>query len=159
MAWLSLLDERLQQFYFCSMGTNHEFARITNGRLVRKDIVLPDLSYRIVGVLFEVYNTIGFGHLERVYQDAVAHALNAADIKFVEQPVIELKYKNAQVGRYIPDFIVEDSLILELKQGVNFNRIIFNQVNAYLKASGYSLAIIANFNQEGLFYRRFVNIY
>ncbi len=128
-------------------------------KLRRDDIVLPDLSYFVVGILFDVYNEIGFGHLERVYQKAIIDALKKREVKFVDQPGLALQYKGTRVGRYIPDFIIADALVLELKRDTKLKRIHFDQANAYLKATNYPLAILASFNKDGVEYRRLVNTY
>jgi GxxExxY protein len=128
-------------------------------KLRRNDIVLPDLSYFVVGVLFDIYNDIGFGHLERVYQKAIADTLKYKDIKFSDQPSLSLQYRGTKVGRYIPDFIIANSLVLELKRDTKLKRIHFDQANAYLKATNYPLSILASFNKDGVEYRRLVNTY
>ncbi len=122
--------------------------RIANTR--RSDIVLPDLSYRIVGCLFEVSNAIGTGHRESVFQKAVAEALKGCGIKFKEQVVIPLKFHGK-------DFLIDDAIVLEIKQGERFKSTNLKQTLAYLKSSGKPLAILANFTLDGVVFKRLVN--
>ncbi len=128
------------------------------GTVVRKDIVYPELSYQIVGALFDVANEIGSGHLERVYQRAVAKALHQRKLSFVEQVPFDIRFDGEKVGDYILDFLIEGKVVLELKQGDRFKRANLDQVVAYLKATGCKLALLANFTSQGVKFRRLVNI-
>lgn len=124
----------------------------------RKDLIYPELSYQIVGALFAVYHELGSGYLERVYQEAVAHALTENGLVFREQVPVPVEFRGKKVGQYFLDFVIGEKVILELKQGNRFRRGNTDQVNAYLKSTGLQLAILANFTPEGVKFRRFVNI-
>jgi GxxExxY protein len=126
---------------------NVNYKNSTVTKLRRGDIILPNLSYFIAGILFDVYNKIGFGHLERVYQKAISDSLKTKEIKFLDQPSLTLKYKESSIGRYIPDFIIADSLVLELKRNTKLKRVHYDQANAYLKATNYPLAILASWRR------------
>ncbi len=117
----------------------------------------PELSYGIVGVLFDVHNTVGYGHLEKVYQRSVRHALQQKGYSFREQVPYPITYQGKIVGKVYFDFLIEDKVILEIKQGDRFRKVNIDQVNAYLKASGLELAILANFTRQGVLFRRIVN--
>lgn len=134
-------------------------ARGKSPKLKNSDVIFPELSYRIVGTLFDVSNSIGCGHLERVYQKAVAEALKTEGLKFKEQVPVQVDYQGKKVGKYFLDFLIEDKVVLELKQGERFLRGNINQVNAYLKSTGLKLAILANFTPQGVLFSRLVNIY
>lgn len=125
--------------------------------LKRIDLVHPELSYQIVGALFDVYNALGHGHLEKTYQRAVAQALKERGLSFQEQVSVPVSYRGAKVGRQFLDFLIEDLVILELKQGDRFRKNNFDQVSAYLMTSGLKLAILANFTKQGVLFRRIVN--
>jgi GxxExxY protein len=125
--------------------------------LKRGDLILPELSYKIVGVLFDVYNVVGPGHLERVYQRAVAEALKERKLKFIEQVSAPLVFKGKAIGKYLLDFLIEDKVVLELKQGDRFRKSNIDQVLAYLASTNRELAILANFTQQGVLFRRIVN--
>ncbi len=130
-----------------------------NGKLINNSsLVLPELSYQIVGILFDVNNSIGYGHLERVYQGAVAEALKANKLKFKEQVPFSIEYQGKKIGKYRLDFLIEDKVVLEIKQGERFLRGNISQVNAYLKSTGLKLAILANFTPQGVLFKRLVNI-
>lgn len=120
----------------------------------RKDLIEPELSYKIVGTLFDVSNTIGSGHVERVYQRAVAEAFKKEGIKFKEQVPIDVQYQEKRVGKYFLDFLVEGRVIVELKQGGHFAKQHFDQVLTYLQVYKLPLAILANFTSKGVIFRR-----
>ena len=121
-------------------------------------IVYPELSYKIVGCLFEVYNNTGYGHREKYYQYAVARELSFQKIGYIEQYKTDLKYKNEKVGNNFLDFLIEDKIILELKVGNCFSKRNLEQVLEYLKILDKKLAIIANFTRDGLKFYRVLNL-
>jgi GxxExxY protein len=69
-------------------------------RIYKKDLVYPELSYQIIGVLFETYNELGGGLQEKYYQRAVALNLRSTGLKFQEQVVIPLKIVRGDIGNY-----------------------------------------------------------
>jgi GxxExxY protein len=123
----------------------------------REDLILPDLSFRIVGCLFEVSNELGVGHLEHVFQKAVAKALQTQGIHFTQQVTVPLKFQGEQVGTYRLDFLIEDKIVLEIKQGERFKMANMKQTLAYLKSTGKPLAILANFTADGVVFKRLLN--
>jgi GxxExxY protein len=123
-----------------------------------KEVVYPELSYKIVGILFEVCRNLGSNHREKYYQEAVKNELIKNKIKFKEQLYLPLDYKGNKIGKYFLDFLVEDKIILELKKGSIFHRQNIDQVLSYLKTSNLKLGIIANFTREGVKFYRVLNI-
>jgi GxxExxY protein len=114
------------------------------------DLVYPEESYKIIGILFSVWNEIGPGYQEKYYQRAISKVLRTLGLKFVEQLRIPLKFQGEQIGWYFLDFLIEDKIILEIKTGDRFLKRNIEQVNAYLKSTGLRLAILANFTKSGL---------
>ncbi len=113
------------------------------------DILFKDESYKIVGACFEVYNEMGCGFLEPVYQECVEFEMSDQQIHFVAQFKLKLRYKIHQLKSvYIPDFICFDKIVLELKAVQEITDQHRAQVHNYLKATGYRLGIIANFGQH-----------
>jgi len=116
-----------------------------------KDKVLyKDLSYLIVGVLFEVYNELGFGYSEKVYERAVAKSFEDRRINYIQQAPYKIVFKDQIIGRNYIDFIVENCIVLELKKGDYFSRKNIEQIKKYLKITNLKLAIIANFTSKGV---------
>jgi len=127
-------------------------------RLLRTDLIYPELSYDDVGCAYAVFNELGFGHPEKFYQRAFTVELKKKNIPFKEQVYYPLKYKDEIVGKQFFDFLIEDKLILELKKNNHFSKQHIDQVNEYLRISELKLAILVNFTPNGIIYKRLVNI-
>ncbi|MDP2676874.1 MAG: GxxExxY protein [bacterium] len=127
-------------------------------KLQRNDIVYPELSYKINGILFDVFKEMGFGYQEKYYGKALAVRLTEEGLKFKEQVSMPIQYHAEDIGRYIFDFLIEDRIILELKKGDYFRKENMEQVIGYLKASGLRLGLLANFTRNGVRIRRILNI-
>lgn len=127
-------------------------------KVKRSDLVYPELSYKILGVLFDVWTDVGFGHRESFYQKATAKALRDAGLAFSEQLPVKVKYKEEKIGIYYLDFLIEKQLILELKVRNYFSKKDIIQLLSYLKAANLKLGIIAHFTSTGVKFKRVVNI-
>jgi GxxExxY protein len=127
-------------------------------KIIKKDLLYPELSYQIIGILFEVYNTLGYGYKEKYYQASIAALLKSLGLKFKEQVSVEIKMGGAAIAKGLADFIIEEKIILEIKKGDSFRKDNIDQVNSYLKMTGLQLGILANFTSKGLLYKRIVNI-
>lgn len=126
--------------------------------LKRKDIIYPELSYKLVGALYNVHTEMGYGFLERYYQKGIAAELKRNNINFQEQVKVELIIGGESIASGIVDFIIEDKIILEIKQGNTFLKTNIDQLHSYLKMSKLQLGILANFTSRGLLYKRILNI-
>jgi GxxExxY protein len=131
----------------------------SKSKLWRKDLVYPELSYQIVGILFEVYNQLGSGFPEKVYQRAVAQRLRQIRISFSEQVPANVLDQGEVLGRYFLDFLIEYKLVLELKRNSRAPLKDMQQVLGYLKATGLQLGILADFTSHGVQYRRILNLH
>jgi len=120
-------------------------------------LIYPELSYKIVGVLFKVHSTLGGRYQEKYYQRAVEAALREAGIQFEKELMVDLTFGKAKIGKYMLDFLIEEKIILELKTKPKFDKEDFRQIMAYLKAKNLKLGILANFRGEKLVYKRILN--
>ena len=127
-------------------------------QLLRDDLVYPELSYKLVGCAFEVFDELGPGHSEKTYQKAYAVMLRKSELKFKEQVYYPVKFKNEIVSRGFLDFNVEDKIIIELKKDERFSKTHIEQVLDYIKRSKLKLAILINFTKEGVKFKRIVNV-
>src|SRR3990167_9291085 len=125
----------------------------------QKDLIFPDLSYAIVGVLYEVYNQLGSGFQEKYYQRAIAGAFQKKNIIFEREVCIPLQYDTMNIGHYYLDFLIDGKVILEVKSGEYFARGNIDQVIRYLKATNKQLGILANFTRHGVIYKRILSIH
>ena len=79
------------------------------------EILHKELSNKIIKCFYNVYNTLGYGFLEKVYENSLMIELFKSNLKAEKQKPIKVKYENQIVGEYFADIIVDDSIILELK--------------------------------------------
>lgn len=119
---------------------NHE-----NSEMHEK-IVFKDESYKIQGVIFEVYREIGPGFLESVYQECLEIELAKHRIPFQSQADINIRYKEITLNQYFKaDIICYDKIIIELKAVKQLDNIHRAQLFNYLKATGMKLGLLVNF--------------
>lgn len=130
---------------------------MNTNKFSNKTIILPELSYKIMNVLFTVHNELGPTLLEKYYQRAVAKELEKQKLPYQQEVSVNLMYKNEKIGKYYLDFIVEQKVILETKAQVSYNPNFFKQTLAYLKQTNLPLAILVNFRRPGLEYKRIIN--
>ena len=125
---------------------------------LRKDLIYPELSYQIVGVLFEVYNQLGPGYPEKYYQKAIAEELKNYNLSFQEQVYSPVIFSEKIIGTNYLDFLIENKIILEIKKGSRFSKEHIDQILTYLKTKGLKLGIIANFGPKELKFKRIINL-
>lgn len=125
---------------------------------VRKDIIYLELSYKVLGCCFEVFRTVGSGHRERYYENALKQEFQNKKIEYKSQVYYPSKYKGTAVGKNYLDFLINDKIILELKVGEHFKNSYLDQVLGYLKYTNLKLGIIATFSRDGVKSYRVVNI-
>lgn len=119
-------------------------------------ILHKELSYKIIGLAMEVYNKLGYGFLEKVYENALMILFQREGIQAEQQVPIKVYFEGKVIGDYVADILVENKIILELKSVENIIDVHRAQVLNYLTATGFHLAIILNFGKEKLEFERFV---
>ena len=121
-------------------------------------IIFPDESYRIMGACFEVYNHMGSGFLESVYQECLEIEFQERGIPFVPQAPLGLHYKARPLNkRYTPGFVCFEKIILEIKAVKQLCNEARAQVHNDLHAARYRLGILVNFaHYPKLEYQRIV---
>ncbi len=120
-------------------------------------IPLKDEVYQIAGCAMTVLNTLGHGFSEKVYENALAVEFDVQGASYKKQPSLEVVYKDVGVGHYIPDFIVNDQVVVELKTIDRIGNSEKGQVLNYLKASGLEVGIILNFKNSKLEWQRIIS--
>lgn len=119
-----------------------------------QDLLYKDLSYKIRGCVFKVYNSLGFGHKEEVYQKALAIELDKEKINFEREKNLIITYEGKKVGNYRPDFVIDEKIIIETKAVEFMPKSYEAQLVYYLKGTGYKLGFIINFGSNKLEIRR-----
>lgn len=113
------------------------------------DILFKDESYAILGACFEVYNELGCGFVEPVYQECLQLELTARGVPFVAKSELQLRYKGTPlVQKFEPDFVCYGKIIVEIKAASSLNDRFRAQVHNYLKATGCRLGLLINFGEH-----------
>jgi GxxExxY protein len=121
------------------------------------EIILKDESYQLVGICMEIHTEPGMGFKEIVYKDALEYEFKSKKIDFIREKEFKIQYKDIILPhRYYADFIVHDSIILEVKASYMIVNNFVTQTINYLKASGLQLGIIANFGEKSFNLKRVV---
>jgi len=106
-------------------------------------------TYNILGACFHVYKTMGCGFLEAVYQECLEIEFKHRDIPFKAHPKLDLSYRGCTLKQeYIPDFIVYDEIILELKALSHLTNEHQAQLLNYLNATGLKVGLLMNFGHH-----------
>ena len=121
------------------------------------EIIYKEESFQIVGILFEVHNNLGGGFSEIVYKDALEYEFKNLNIPFEREKEYVVKYKDTILNhKFYADFVLFDKIILELKSCEKIDPKYIAQCINYLKVSSNKLAILANFNNKSLEYKRII---
>ncbi|TWU45923.1 hypothetical protein Q31b_10990 [Novipirellula aureliae] len=114
------------------------------------ELIFKDECYKIVGASMEVYNEMGCGFLEAVYQECLEYEFGDRKIPFVCQQQLQLQFKKRILKAvYIPDFICYDQIIVEIKGTSDLADKFRAQMINYLKATGLKLGLLVNFGKHG----------
>lgn len=113
-----------------------------------------ELTKSIIGCAYRVFNTLGAGFLESVYQQSLLIELREAGLDVESQVTLDVLYHGQPVGCFIADIIVEGKVILELKAIEQLAKIHEVQLVNYLVATGIPLGLLINFSPEGVVVRR-----
>lgn len=116
-------------------------------------MLYQELTEAIIGVFYDVYNELGFGFLESVYENALVIRLRRAGLDVVQQQAIRVMFDGEVVGHYIADIIVDRKVILEIKTVKQINDAHKKQLTNYLKATDAQVGLILNFGPEADFSR------
>lgn len=122
------------------------------------DLILKNEVYQIVGAAFDVYNELGNGYLEAVYQEAMEYELQLRGVPFVSQAKLQIRYKDVLLSKYyVADLICYSSVLVELKSAESLTNVDEAQVINSLKATGLKVGLLANFGaKDDLKYKRLV---
>lgn len=116
-----------------------------------------ELTEKILAACFEVINELGAGFLESVYEKALMISLRDKGLKVASQVSIPVHFRGQIVGDFFADIIVESTILLELKAVKNLAPEHLAQVINYLKGTGLETALLVNFGNKKLEYRRLNN--
>jgi GxxExxY protein len=118
------------------------------GGFSRIKVLHEEITGKIIKAFYTVYNTLGYGFLEKVYENALKIELRRMDLKVESQKNIKVHYTGYEVGDYFADLIVNDIVILELKAAEAICPEHEAQLINYLKATDIEVGLLLNFGKE-----------
>ncbi|MCX6998490.1 MAG: GxxExxY protein [Kiritimatiellaeota bacterium] len=112
------------------------------------DFKFKELTETVIGAAFKVHNILGFGFLEKVYENALSIELRHAGFRVEQQRGIQVLYANEVVGDYIADVVVNEVLIVEVKSVSSLDKAHEVQLVNYFKATGIEVGLLINFGNS-----------
>ena len=119
-----------------------------------RNLLHADLTERILKAFYHVYNTLGYGFLERVNENALIISLRKLGLKAEPQVPVKVYFEGGLVGEYFADVVVADRIILELKAAEEISEAHESQLLNYLKATEIEVGLVLNFGPKPEFRRK-----
>lgn len=119
-----------------------------------QDFKYTDLTEKIIKAFYQVYNTLGYGFLEKVYEKALLIELKKSKLKALAQAPIKIFYDQQLIGEYFADLMVEDKVIVEIKSAKNLAEEHEAQLLNYLKATEIEVGLLLNFGPKAAVKRK-----
>ena len=115
------------------------------------DMTENEITYQIRGAVFDVYNELGPGLLESVYEEALCHELTMRGLKVERQKHVPIIYKGNLLSTDLRlDILVEDQIVIELKSVEEMKPVFYKQAKTYLKLLNKHLALLVNFGENDM---------
>lgn len=124
---------------------------------IKKDIIYPELSYKICGFCFYLHNKLGRYRNEKQYADGLEELLKENKIGYMREKILPLSFEGEKTGRNIPDFIIENKIIVDLKAKDFITKEDYFQLRRYLVSCNKRLCLLINFRQKYLYPKRVLN--
>ncbi|MFZ4724795.1 MAG: GxxExxY protein [Paludibacter sp.] len=122
------------------------------------EFIFKEEGYKIVGCFYAVYNTLGPGFLEAVYQEALEKEFFKNNIPYVREMKVEIFYKEEKMRKfYKADFICYDKIVIELKAQKYITEADFKQTKNLLTSTNQILGYLVNFGAPKLYFKRIIN--
>jgi GxxExxY protein len=116
-----------------------------------------ELTYKINGLIFDVYKELNFGYQEKYYQRAFELTLNENKLSYKKELHVPITFKEKFIGRYFIDFLIEDKIVVEFKIANEMHQRHFQQVYSYLKAKNLQIGLLALITKDGIKIKRIIN--
>ena len=122
--------------------------------MIKNNYLYSEITNLIIKAFYNVYNKLGYGFLERVYENAMMIELIRLGLKAEKQKQLKVFYDQFEIGEYYADILVNDCVIVELKAAEAICPEHETQLVNYLKASDIEVGLVLNFGKEPKFKRR-----
>jgi GxxExxY protein len=113
-----------------------------------QDFKSKELTEQIIKIFYKVYNTLGYGFLEKIYENAMMIEFRKANVPAVSQDLIKVLYENEIIGEYFADILVDRKVIVEIKATKNLIIDHEAQLLNYLKATKIEIGLLLNFGPK-----------
>jgi GxxExxY protein len=113
-----------------------------------EDFKYKELSEEIIRIFYKVYNKLGYGFLEKVYENAMMIDFRKSGIAAASQSPIKVIYEDETVGEYFADILVDDKIIVEIKATKSLTEDHHAQLLNYLKATDIEVGLLLNFGPK-----------
>ena len=113
-----------------------------------QDLKYKTLTQAIIALFYKVYNKLGYGFLEKIYENALMYEFKKAEIPAVSQSPIKVIYEGEVLGEYFADILVADKVIVEIKAAKNLAADHKAQLLNYLKATDKEVGLLLNFGPK-----------
>ena len=124
---------------------------------MRSQLLFKEDSYKVIGACMEVHNELGKGFNEIIYGDALELEFKRSNLNFSREKRFKILYKGSTLSHfYIPDFVIEDKIILEIKAIKSLESNHTKQALNYLAVSKLKLGLLVNFGENSLTYKRII---
>ena len=159
---------KFKNLAFAIIDEQHRFGVMQRAKLVRRSnadktqinadnsFLYQDLTYRVRSAIFNVANNLGLGHKELIYQNALTEEFKKQNIPFIREKQVPIFYLGKKIGVYIPDFVIDNKIIVELKALPFLGNSEKKQTWNYLKGSEFKLALLVNFGPQKLEIERII---
>lgn len=124
---------------------------------MKSNIIYPDLSYKINGILFKIHNELGKYCNEKQYCDSIEAHLKELKIEYEREKILPISFEGESKGRNKIDFLVENKIILEIKAKRITSREDYYQARRYLSTLNKKICFIVNFHSEYIKPKRILN--
>ena len=121
------------------------------------NLLYSEITKKIIASAYKVYNTLGAGFMEKVYENAMVIELKNEGLEVKQQFPIKVYYEDNLIGEYFADLLVDDKVVVELKAISELGRAQETQLINYLKATGIKVGLLINFGEKITFKRKVVN--
>ena len=117
-------------------------------------MLYPEVSEQIIKSFYHVYNALGYGFLEKVYENSLRNSLRKSGIEVAQQLPISVHFEEEVVGEYFADLVVGGAILVEIKVAQAIASEHEAQLLNYLKATGYQVGLVLNFGPRAEFRRK-----
>ncbi|MEO8513728.1 MAG: GxxExxY protein [Ignavibacteria bacterium] len=125
--------------------------------MIKGNYKYSDITEKIIGSAMKVHSFLGNGFPEVIYQRSLAIELNKSGISFKRELEKDVYYDNIKVATRIVDFLIEDTVLVELKALGEISDNHYSQILNYLKAYKLEIGLLINFGAKSLQFKRFIN--